>query len=217
MTGLLENNATTSNASVSWHVLWINRKWTMERNGLPHVVLEGFSVDIVQTLDYIFVCRWGTADMLCASRPVRCILAACNKVCAQLTKSFCGIHAQWHWLAHKILWFFFCLHIAAAQTHFFCIARIQQSTKWNSFLAKTTYTSCRLLHRSTRVATVTLCLCAAVAGLQRTSGGPCFARQRRTFTAGGDLYAKVWVVRPKDGNKFTKKETFNWENKGWDR
>lgn len=43
----------------------------MERNGLPHVALHGFSVDIVQTLDYICVCRWGTADLLRASRPVR--------------------------------------------------------------------------------------------------------------------------------------------------
>lgn len=74
----------------------------MERNGLPHVALDGFSVDIAQTLDYICVCRWGTAGALRASRPVRRIPATCTKVCAHLTKSFDGIHAQWRRLSHEI-------------------------------------------------------------------------------------------------------------------
>lgn len=74
----------------------------MERNGLPHVALDGFSVDIAQTLDYICVCRWGTAGALRASRPVRRIPAACAKACARLTKSSDGVRAQRRRLAREI-------------------------------------------------------------------------------------------------------------------
>lgn len=35
-----------------------------------------------------------------------------------------------------MIFFFFCLHIVDAQTRPFCSAEIQQSTKWNSHLAK---------------------------------------------------------------------------------
>lgn len=118
---------------------------------------------------------------------------------------FTGIHAQCSTCAWNFI-IFFSLHIVNAQTRPFCSAEIQQSSKWSSFLVKTTYTSCRLLHRSTRVATVTLCLCAAVAGLQRTSDSPCCARQRCIFTAGGDLYATE--QSREDSYDFTNKETF---------
>lgn len=108
-TGLLENNVTFSNVCFSWHMLWINRKWTMERNGLPHVALDGFSVDIAQTLDYICVCRWGTAGALRASHPVRRIPATCTKVCAQLTKTLrwnsCNSGVDLHMKFHD---YFFC-------------------------------------------------------------------------------------------------------------
>lgn len=40
----------------------------MERNGLPHVALDGFSVDVAQTLDYICVCRcWDRRRAACSS------------------------------------------------------------------------------------------------------------------------------------------------------
>lgn len=175
----------------------------MERNGLPHVALDGFSVDIAQTLDYICVCRWGTAGALRASRPVR-------RISSSLHQSLCTINKKLRWsscsAASTCTWNLVIIFFVACRRRrnlppLFCRAEIQQSTKWNPLLVKTTYTSCRLLHRSTRVATVTLCLCAAVAGLQRTFGVPCCARRPRTFTAGSDLCAAgAKAVRAKDGN-----------------
>lgn len=84
----------------------------------------------------------------------------------------------------------------------FCSARTQRSTKWNSFFVQTTYTSCRLLHRSTGVASVTFCLSAS-SSEKRTSGGPCCARQCRAFTAGSDLYATAWSREGKRRQQFS--------------
>lgn len=125
----------------------------------------------------IFVSAGGEPQMcsvlhvLCA-----CIPAACTKACAQLTRKASQefMHSDTN-LHVNISDFFFSLFAyggGANSSLFFCSVEIQQSTKWNSLLVKTTYTSCRLLHRSARVATVTLCLRAAAAGLHRTSGGP---------------------------------------------